>query len=82
MKPSRCFILVHVALLATGCAATQPNRPNVNLSGYPPAFQQGYADGCHSARSLIGVRKDEARFKSDNLYAQGWRDGYDICSKR
>lgn len=82
MKPLRFFILVNVALLATGCAATQPSRPNVNLSGYPPAFQEGYADGCHSARTLIGVRKDEARFKNDSLYAQGWRDGYDICSKR
>ncbi|WP_333840821.1 hypothetical protein [Pelomicrobium sp.] len=82
MRPSRLFILVNAALLGAGCAATPPSRPNVNLSGYPPAFQEGYADGCHSARVLIGVRKDEARFKKDNLYAQGWRDGYDICSKR
>ncbi len=68
--------------IAAGCAqpASRPAPPNVNLSGYPPEFRQGYADGCASAR---GSRtRNEARFKSEPQYAAGWRDGNDICGKR
>ena len=77
-----------VALVA-GCASgpeTLPSAspklpaPGVNLAGYPPAFRAGYADGC---ASVDGAKKrDEPRFKSDSSYAQGWRDGFDICKKR
>jgi hypothetical protein len=60
-------------------AAAAPG-PNVNLSGFPPAFRKGYTDGCSSAR---GSRvRDESRFKLELQYASGWRDGYDICSRR
>jgi hypothetical protein len=82
----RLGILALLAMLA-GCAAMQessttqaPSKPNVNLSGYPPGFQAGYADGCASVRSAR--KRDEGRFKNDALYAQGWRDGYDICKSR
>jgi hypothetical protein len=90
-------ILISIALTA-GCAtqptsgpepaplpapaprAPTPAAPGVNLSGYPPGFRVGYADGCNS---VDGTRKrDEARFKSDTDYAQGWRDGNDICKRR
>ena len=54
-------------------------RPNVNLTGYPPAFQDGYSDGCASARAAR--KRDETRFKSDVQYAQGWRDGNSICRR-
>jgi hypothetical protein len=69
--------------LLWGCATQTPPgspAPNVNLSGYPPAFQAGYADGCASARSAR--KRDETRFKADVHYAQGWRDGNDICKSR
>ena len=72
-----------------GCAGTatktvtpQPAKPNVNLAGFPPAFKEGYSDGCASARALVGNKKDETRFKSDPQYAQGWRDGHDVCKNR
>jgi hypothetical protein len=75
--------LVLFAALAAGCAqpaSKPPPAPNVNLSGYPPEFRQGYADGCSSAG---GSRtRNEERFKSDPQYAAGWRDGNDICRKR
>jgi len=58
-----------------------PAKPGVNLAGFPPAFRDGYADGCNSARLLVGVKRNEERFKSDSLYAQGWRDGNDVCGK-
>ena len=78
----RLIPLALVALLVAGCAGQQAPaaRSGVNLSGYPPAFRAGYADGCASVSAAR--RRDEARFKSDTDYAQGWRDGYDICSRR
>jgi hypothetical protein len=73
-----------LALLA-GCASQPaPRKPapgaEVNLSGYPAQFREGYKDGCASA----GARRvrDESRFKADPQYASGWRDGLDICSRR
>ncbi len=65
---------------ATTQAPSKPPKANVNLSGYPPAFQAGYADGCGSAGAAR--KRDETRFTTDGLYAQGWRDGYDICKSR
>jgi hypothetical protein len=60
--------------------AAEANRPNVNLAGFPAEFRQGYSDGCATAR---GSRvRDETRFKTDVQYANGWRDGNDICSRR
>jgi hypothetical protein len=57
-----------------------PAAPGINLSGYPPAFRAGYADGCNS---IDGSRKrDEVRFKNETDYAQGWRDGNDICKRK
>jgi len=72
--------LVRVALGATllvGCAGgTAP----VNLGGFSPAFKQGYTDGCESAGAL-SQRRDEARYKSESDYMQGWNDGYSVCSR-
>ena len=57
-------------------------QPKINLAGYPPEFRQGYADGCASAQLSAGRKRDEARFKSEPNYAQGWQDGYDICRRQ
>lgn len=81
-------ILIVVLASALGACATTTitpevqQKPNVNLAGFPLAFKDGYADGCASAKALVGRKKDEQRFKTDTQYAQGWRDGYDICKKR
>lgn len=74
-------LIVVIGLFAAGCASQSP-PPAVNLSGYPQEFKQGHADGCASAPPLAARKRDEGRFKSDANYAQGWRDGYDICRKK
>lgn len=78
------FVAVLGAVCALGACAQQatPAKPGINLSGFPPEFREGYSDGCNSARAVVGARKDEARLKSDPQYAQGWRDGYDVCKKK
>lgn len=79
---TRIAAIVIAAALLGACASQQPATPAVNLAGYPQAFKDGYADGCATARALVGSRKDEARYKSDAQYAQGWRDGHDACGRR
>ncbi len=78
------FVLVAaLVLVVAGCGTpSQPPAPAVNLSGYPPEFRQGYADGCASAKPNAARKRDEPRYKSDADYAQGWQDGYDICRRR
>jgi hypothetical protein len=81
-------VMALATALMVGCASQpaptrQPvpaSKPSVNLSGYPLEFRQGYTDGCASVNAAR--KRDEARFKADANYAQGWRDGYDICRRR
>jgi len=84
----RLIVLAIAAALTAGCASrpapprqvAPDTKQSVNLSGYPPEFRQGYADGCASVNAAH--RRDEARFKSDANYAMGWRDGNSICKPR
>ena len=78
----RCATLT--VLLCAACAQEPPKpaqTPNVNLSGFPKSFQDGYRDGCSSARSFI-PRKDQNRSKSDTQYATGWQDGNSACRNK
>ena len=52
--------------------------------GFPPAYASGYGDGCESGHKAGGdpfsnLRKDPTRFAGDNLYQQGWEDGFNTC---
>lgn len=81
IQPTRTALLSAIVLVLCACAP-QNKTPNVNLGGYPPAFRAGYIDGCETARNASIAVRDEARFKSDSMYAAGWRDGLDICTKQ
>ena len=61
-------------------AHKEPPPPNVNLSGFPLPYRQGYADGCASASGP--ERKDASRFASDPNYRTGWTDGVALCRKK
>jgi len=89
------LVAIAFALWGAGCATVAPVRavpaapvprnaepppPNVNLSGFPLPYRQGYADGCASASGA--ERKDSARFGSDGNYRMGWQDGVALCAKR
>jgi hypothetical protein len=58
----------------------EPPPPAVNLSGFPLAYRQGYADGCASANG--GERKDATRFAADGNYRTGWADGLALCRRK
>jgi hypothetical protein len=83
--PARA-LLAGLALTAglAGCGGPQTKAtaeaPPVNLSGFPPAFREGYADGCNTARG--SAKQDAARMKTDGSYAQGYQDGLAGCKRR
>jgi hypothetical protein len=94
----RRLAICWLAILAPGCATApsapaQPEpykgppraeapRPQYNLAGYPPAFRDGYIDGCETARESRFARKDAARFAAEAQYKTGWTDGNTLCKPR
>ncbi|MCC7483904.1 MAG: hypothetical protein IT529_02845 [Burkholderiales bacterium] len=84
--------LLALAVVAGGCAGVPPaGRPPAgeasrgpephNLTGFSPAFREGYVAGCGSAKSGE-QRRDGARYTGEPDYAMGWDDGYSICARR
>lgn len=57
-------------------------RPTYNLMGYPPAVQDGYIDGCETAKKSRWGFKDMKRYQSDGQYKMGWDDGFYICKNK
>jgi hypothetical protein len=54
--------------------------------GFPPAYAQGYADGCASGKQAAGgwfaqARKDTPRYDVDDQYTKGWDDGFAECRR-
>jgi flagellar biosynthesis/type III secretory pathway protein FliH len=80
------FLLLAVAglLILSGCAT---ERETMIQQGYPPAYADGYDDGCHSGKAAAGsmfdhFTKNVQRFSSDSQYAQGWKDGFNQCKAK
>ncbi|MBC3365033.1 hypothetical protein [Pseudomonas sp. SWRI154] len=77
----RVVMMLAVTLLISGCETT---HQDLIARGYPPAFADGYDDGCSSGRQAAGVitgqfRKDVPRYLKDAQYAEGWGDGFRQC---
>lgn len=84
-QPGGPWPLACLLLLLSACAQQPPAKPRpaeapINLSGYSPAFRQGFTEGCGTARG--NERRDEQRYAHDAQYARGWDDGRAICAKR
>jgi len=57
------------------------------IEGQPIAYQDGYLPGCDSGYVAAGhpyytFSKDVVRFSKDDLYQQGWTDGFNVCKGR
>ncbi|AZZ78403.1 hypothetical protein PS925_03012 [Pseudomonas fluorescens] len=77
----RCAGLLGVVLLLGGCQTT---HEDLIAKGYPPAFADGFDDGCISGRQAAGsisgeFRKNVPRYLKDKQYAEGWTDGFRQC---
>jgi hypothetical protein len=94
MKVNRRYFVVTVAILVllAGCSGTglNPDRYLANKQtfmlnqGNPPAYVDGYIDGCSAGRRLAGdkgfnYKKNSTRFERDALYARGWQEGEINC---
>ncbi len=55
-------------------------KPKYNLTGYPVSTQQGYIDGCETAKRTSWAFKDLNRYDKDDQYRMGWEDGFAICN--
>lgn len=76
----RWSVLWLVVLLA-GCQTT---HEHLIQQGYPPAFADGFQDGCSSGRQAAGVisgefKKDVPRYLKNRQYESGWDDGFRQC---
>lgn len=75
-------VLSVVTLLAlAGCQSTHDYLID---QGYPPAFADGYAQGCQSGHQAGGAitgsfSKDVPRYLHDKQYSVGWEDGFRQC---
>jgi hypothetical protein len=76
-----------LALMVTAMAVAACSSTTEELieRGYPPAYAEGYEQGCASGKAAAGglfaqAQKDESRYQdSDSQYAQGWDAGYAKC---
>ncbi|WMJ07821.1 hypothetical protein [Nitrosomonas sp. sh817] len=57
----------------------QSAKPKYNLTGYPAEVQQGYIDGCETAKNTSWAFKDLNRYDKDGQYRMGWDDGFMMC---
>lgn len=77
----RCAVVLGLLVSCAGCQST---HDDLLAKGYPPAFADGFDDGCSSGRQAAGAitgefRKDVPRYLKDPLYAEGWSDGLHQC---
>ncbi|MCP8463904.1 hypothetical protein NK553_08110 [Pseudomonas sp. ZM23] len=80
MAPRAICILILFAALA-GCETT---HQTLIAQGYPPAYADGFDDGCGSGRQAAGAitgefRKNVSRYLDDRQYTLGWDDGFQQC---
>lgn len=74
-----CMLLLFASLV--GCETT---HQTLIAQGYPPAYADGFDDGCGSGRQAAGAitgefRKNVPRYLADQRYAAGWGDGFQQC---
>jgi hypothetical protein len=54
--------------------------------GLPPAYAEGYADGCASGKDAADgwfaqAQKDTRRYSADDQYTAGWDNGFAECRR-
>lgn len=73
------LLSVCLLVILTGCAT---KASDIRIG--PPAYKEGFAEGCDSGYVAAGhpyyqFRKDTIRYTRDDQYKQGWNDGFATC---
>jgi hypothetical protein len=82
-RPLQATLAALVAVAVAGCGSV---RQTLIERGYPPAYAEGYADGCESGKDAAGglfasPRKDASRYGGDDQYTKGWDAGLEKCQR-
>ena len=88
MNTNRLAVVVAICavimMALSGCAMDMNQVDREIGSGRPDGYRYGYADGCNSGNVAAGhpyyrFSKDIQSYSSDDLYRQGWNDGFSTC---
>ena len=76
-----CGVGLWITLSLTGCQSAHQHMID---QGYPPAYADGFEDGCSSGRQAAGLmvggfHKNVARYLHERQYESGWDDGFRQC---
>ena len=79
--PTITLTALVTSLALAACASV---KETMLARGFPPAYAEGYADGCSSGREAAGglfdeTLKDATRYGTDRQYIQGWDNGFQRC---
>jgi len=84
----RTFMIM-ITMLSMGCAShmLEQERNKLMQQAQPQEYIEGYVDGSSSGYQAAGnpyfkFRKDVDRFLTDDLYSQGWTDGFRISHSK
>lgn len=83
MRLRAAFAAVGTVLLLAACGSP---REAMIAQGHPPAYADGYDDGCSSGKEAAGglfaeARQDASRYGADERYTAGWDDGFENCRR-
>jgi len=78
------FYILIIVVLLSGCASNMQGIDREIGAGQPLAYKEGYMGGCDSGYVAAGhpyykFNKDVTRYSSENIYKQGWDDGFAVC---
>jgi hypothetical protein len=75
--------LAPLCVLLASLAACTSYHDQLIAKGYPPAYADGFSDGCQTGKQAVnGIgyeHKDARRFAAEKPYQQGWDAGYAQC---
>jgi hypothetical protein len=80
--PAAAALIAAAVLVA--CTST---KDALLQRGYPPAYAEGYEQGCASGKAaadrgeLAAAQKDPGRQPGEGEYAQGWNAGFAACQR-
>jgi hypothetical protein len=78
----RLFVFV-LALMLGGCSLFESRAERAAKNS--PDYKAGYRDGCASASDVganpraSGMIRDEAAYRTNQIYHAGWGTGYNAC---
>lgn len=80
------LIALLFSMMLIGCISTQ-QMVERRMPGQPTEYKSGYVDGFESGKASMGYlyskfQKSVTHYSDNDLYRQGWDDGYDAGKER